>query len=1414
MEGEDKYNNAGGGQFQNVEQVTINNILVEKRRMISKAGTDINNGISLNLDTAFGNYQYPIRKNSYFISEDDMIYICGKHIVSYNLIRKRQSFIQKNSEDEQVTTMNYYYGKRGSTAKVAVGLQSSSKILPMIRVYFVASYFSYNLIHSHLKTDVNIIHCCFFHKGKYLASLTEIDPLKKYVLTIWHVEKEKIITTLEIFSEVVAIEVCPTDTDILSIAGKAYFKLFKMNLQDKTQNEMAEESKTICDEIKLGQNIITDHTWIKDTSTCVITTRFEIFVFKEYKLDQQIDYEFPEDEVTRVIDETKPSYQHDTQKKQTFDAVLKFLNRKTDNELVLKISKKGSVKSLDSENSLRDSQEEEELAPDDEEEEEEDDDLQDVLDNIRNSRNSKEVLINLIKKALWDTNLHISCVCSRSNGFAIGLNGTGLITLFSEGPEGKFILHSSSKINNQKNLNIQSLASSNDDTYIAVNVNSLPRFLPDKVVTGGEKNDDKKDTVKGTQGGEISSAKSRNHLDLYIFNSAIVDAIKFTYKEPFEPLFEKGAHSGSILSIGLCPTKTIVGSLCDDKTVKFWNFSAEQKLMLSFSFHENEMAFDIHPLSLQCAIGYKEGLKIYFLLEEELRVTYENFSKPCSALKYSEGGQWLAAGYSNHITIMDAYTMENLRTLTGHSTFIKDLIWLSRDKKQLTSCHNGNVNVWNITLDWSKDLEHFISNKNTKYHGIAYDPEFDLLVCCCSDMKVRTFNEKGVNLLIDYDSSPICFTSVIICKKKKVICFGTSIGSVRVYQWPFTSKGKENLEYIESAIHQEPTTILRFTYDYEYLVSASSDGSQVFSKVKEFVNGEDISTVDFLAALSHQKDNDLLGRISNTFNFSEFCLLSSSTQEMRREKIKELDFKIQNTKSDIEEQKEKIVNFYNEKIQKLEEKNKAELMRQKEFLASIMEEADSNQKKIAIDIDDQKQKLNQMIDTLENEHREQLLILYDDNDNLNDQIGKFGNEMEERVEDVNGEFERVMSNIQTDYQKKYNDIHQKYKMAIFNLKIDQKKFQEALIQTEKEYYEDLTETKKNLTEQLEREKKTAEELRSLNSKLSKENEKNKERDLNLDNLIHETKSQNEQLSQEIRLFKEKCSQMQLQLNEQEKVINIKEMLIRKFRTKNYHLQNYKSVYDHQVTTLKEEHEPLTEYVDNLERHIKRMYNELQSEADSHKALRNNAGSIDDKINSLKKDIITKNDFLSKTRRKLEVFEHDLSQMVTDKDKGTIRKKLKVTLDEYISHTLNVENMLASSSNEAVNSIMESKKMQSLEKLSSVELQSIKEELLRQRDMMSKKLISTTEINKRLEKERDNVFKSIQEEGKMLINKCNELRKYGLLLKYRIGIARNDAEELANEMANNYAGSFKPNMTGDKSKFLYCLKTIQLAKKRQ
>lgn len=136
------------------------------------------------------------------------------------------------------------------------------------------------------------------------------------------------------------------------------------------------------------------------------------------------------------------------------------------------------------------------------------------------------------------------------------------------------------------------------------------------------------------------------------------------------------------------------------------------------------------------------------------------------------------------------------------------------------------------------------------------------------------------------------------------------------------------------------------------------------------------------------------------------------------------------------------------------------------------------------------------------------------------------------------------------------------------------------------------------------------------------------------------------------------------------------------------------------------------------------------------------------------------------------------------------QELTKLLQDQMEHVLTTEDSLKTANNTSVKKIMDDKKMHSLEKLSGIELQSIKEDLLRQRDLMSKRLYRRTQRNKVLEKERENVYGAIQEEGKMLINKCNMLRKEGLLLMYKIGLAKKEAEELTNEMRKNFTNQKK------------------------
>lgn len=140
---------------------------------------------------------------------------------------------------------------------------------------------------------------------------------------------------------------------------------------------------------------------------------------------------------------------------------------------------------------------------------------------------------------------------------------------------------------------------------------------------------------------------------------------------------------------------------------------------------------------------------------------------------------------------------------------------------------------------------------------------------------------------------------------------------------------------------------------------------------------------------------------------------------------------------------------------------------------------------------------------------------------------------------------------------------------------------------------------------------------------------------------------------------------------------------------------------------------------------------------------------------------------------------------TETEEGeNFKKKLKEALETQIDFVNKIEAANEESDNKAMAESMENKNSEGLEKLSAIELESIRKELTRQRDTMSKKLIRQTEINVRLEKERENVYKAIQEEGKTLIKKCNVLRRAGLILKYRIGLCEKEAKELNDEIGSH------------------------------
>lgn len=78
-------------------------------------------------------------------------------------------------------------------------------------------------------------------------------------------------------------------------------------------------------------------------------------------------------------------------------------------------------------------------------------------------------------------------------------------------------------------------------------------------------------------------------------------------------------------------------------------------------------------------------------------------------------------------------------------------------------------------------------------------------------------------------------------------------------------------------------------------------------------------------------------------------------------------------------------------------------------------------------------------------------------------------------------------------------------------------------------------------------------------------------------------------------------------------------------------------------------------------------------------------------------------------------------------------------------------------------------------------EAIKDELIRYRDFMSKKLITMTKVNKRIENDRDEIFLKIQNENTNLIIECNRLRKEKHLIKNKWSTLQKSLKEITREL---------------------------------
>lgn len=155
---------------------------------------------------------------------------------------------------------------------------------------------------------------------------------------------------------------------------------------------------------------------------------------------------------------------------------------------------------------------------------------------------------------------------------------------------------------------------------------------------------------------------------------------------PFHGPNQRG--DAAITGIDVALWKQILVTTGRDGTVRVWN-TVDKKMELMKQFEEEPIALSVHPSGLYIAVAFSERIQILSLLLDEIHLWREMVARNCSAIKFSRGGQYLAAANGTNLQLYNTYTGASVGTLRGHNNKIRSIVWMHCDSKIMTVGSEG-----------------------------------------------------------------------------------------------------------------------------------------------------------------------------------------------------------------------------------------------------------------------------------------------------------------------------------------------------------------------------------------------------------------------------------------------------------------------------------------------------------------------------------------------------------------------------------------------------------------------------------------------------------------------------------------------------------------------------------------------------
>ena len=130
------------------------------------------------------------------------------------------------------------------------------------------------------------------------------------------------------------------------------------------------------------------------------------------------------------------------------------------------------------------------------------------------------------------------------------------------------------------------------------------------------------------------------------------------------------------MDLSLAVSNEVIASISSDRLVKFHRLADQHEDIFSLSTMSKNISVDIHPIGFQVALGFKDGFRIFYLLDNALNQVFESYCKQCTQTKYSVRGDMLALASGNYIFVYDPYSFEKIVEINAHANNISQILYV------------------------------------------------------------------------------------------------------------------------------------------------------------------------------------------------------------------------------------------------------------------------------------------------------------------------------------------------------------------------------------------------------------------------------------------------------------------------------------------------------------------------------------------------------------------------------------------------------------------------------------------------------------------------------------------------------------------------------------------------------------------